>query len=458
MMKLLLAITLLALSPARAQDVPPPELPPPPSAGPPEDAPPQPVEEPPPPAQPPAEEPTPSESPEAPPAEEPPTDAAPVEPPSEEALGIPRPDTGLPDTQAPDDDPQVEEAPPPGPPGTPAAVEPLPPLIQPPWRAPAPLIDTPVPWVWDPPLEPPTVEPPPEPPAETPDEPPAETPDEPPDEAPAQPDTPPPQQAETPTQPQPLVRPLLPEAPQPSGGAVIAWLLAGLLGLGLSRLAERPRQTLNRRGVLPDALRLLISASRLFAIGAFLVATLYAMPRGWAPAVPFVLVGAALALGWTARDLLRDLLAGVIITTEGRFLPDQRIRYQGHAGVIQEIGFRSLVVVDDDGVRLTIPNRRLLEEAVATDNDPFAPVEVYVHVAKGAGAGHVRQILEELALLSPYVAPSRPPHVYRDPDKADVWIVEARLIHARYARSFRGALVELADEVLGESGRRRTEE
>ena len=75
-----------------------------------------------------------------------------------------------------------------------------------------------------------------------------------------------------------------------------------------------------------------------------------------------------------------------------------------------------------------------------------------MHVPEGVGAQRVHQVLDELALLSPYPAPSRPPHVYRDPAHKDIWIVSARLVHPRYAKEFRGALVELADEAFGVGG------
>ncbi|MCK6522709.1 mechanosensitive ion channel family protein [Myxococcota bacterium] len=165
-----------------------------------------------------------------------------------------------------------------------------------------------------------------------------------------------------------------------------------------------------------------------------------------------MLVGAALALGWTARDLLRDVLGGVLLSLEGRVQPQTRVRFRGLSGVVESLDLRALILLDDEGQHITIPNRLLIEDVLAVDPDPYAPVEVTVHVPAGVGAQHVHQVLEEIALLSPYLAPSRPPHVYRDPDHKDIWIVSARLVHPRYAKEFRGALVELADEAFGVGG------
>ncbi|MCB9742824.1 MAG: mechanosensitive ion channel [Alphaproteobacteria bacterium] len=245
---------------------------------------------------------------------------------------------------------------------------------------------------------------------------------------------------------------LLPPAPKQSAKGVFSWLALGLAFALLTRLADRPRSWLARRGLLPGLVRVTSSGGRLATLLSILIASLYAMPERFATAVPYVLIGAALALGWTSRDLLRDILAGLLLSTEGRLASGRRVHIEGHTGVVEGIGFRSVLVIDDDGVQLTVPNHLLLDHVMSTDEDPYAPVEVQVYVPPGAGAGHVRQILEELALLSPYVAPSRSPHVHRDPAAPDVWIVEARLVHPRYARSFRGALVELADEVLGRWG------
>ncbi|MBK9364752.1 MAG: mechanosensitive ion channel [Deltaproteobacteria bacterium] len=244
----------------------------------------------------------------------------------------------------------------------------------------------------------------------------------------------------------------LPPAPTPSLPRALVFLLFAGLALALSDRAHRWVSVLPKRGLLPSLGRGVVLAGRLCAPLFVLVGALHLLPAAWAVAAPYALVGAALALGWTARDLLRDVLGGVLLSLEGRVQPQARVRFRGLTGVVESLDLRALTLLDDEGQLITIPNRLLVEDVLAVDPDPYAPVEVTVHVPAGVGAQRVHQVLEEMALLSPYLAPSRPPHVYRDPDHKDIWIVSARLVHPRYAKEFRGALVELADEAFGVGG------
>ena len=240
----------------------------------------------------------------------------------------------------------------------------------------------------------------------------------------------------------------LPPAPTPSLPRALIWLLFAGLSLALSDRAHRWLLGLPKRGLLPSLGRGVVLAGRLCAPLFVLVGALHMLPAAWAAAAPYALVGAALALGWTVRDLLRDVLGGVLLSLEGRVQPQARVRFRGLTGVVESLDLRALTLLDDEGQLITIPNRLLVEDVLAVDPDPYAPVEVTVHVPSGVAAQRVHQVLEEMALLSPYLAPSRPPHVYRDPDHKDIWIVSARLVHPRYAKEFRGALVELADEAF----------
>ena len=61
---------------------------------------------------------------------------------------------------------------------------------------------------------------------------------------------------------------------------------------------------------------------------ALLSAFFLLLPLSLRPAVPWVLVAAGVALGWSARDMLRDILAAVVLLVERRLRPGIRIRTQ----------------------------------------------------------------------------------------------------------------------------------
>ncbi|MCK6507261.1 mechanosensitive ion channel family protein, partial [Myxococcota bacterium] len=241
---------------------------------------------------------------------------------------------------------------------------------------------------------------------------------------------------------------LLPPPPRSGGRRALLFFSLALLAASLAEVAERLQDRVRPTGALPRLLSAATGVGRGALIPLLLVALLSLLPRSWSLAVPFAVVALAFALGWSARELLADLFAGIVLTVERRVRPGERIELGPHRGLVHGLGLRTTRLTVDDGRMVSIPNRQLLVETLRVDPDAYAPVQVPVPVHPHLSVGEVRQTLHELALLSPYIAPSRPPNVYRDADRPDLWIVEARLVHPRYANAFRGALVELADEQL----------
>ncbi|MCB9780677.1 MAG: mechanosensitive ion channel [Alphaproteobacteria bacterium] len=241
---------------------------------------------------------------------------------------------------------------------------------------------------------------------------------------------------------------LLPPPPRSGGNRALLFALLALMAFLGGEVTERLQERVLRKGLLPRFLSMLTGIGRGLTIPLVFVAVLSLLPHSWGLAVPFALVALALAFGWTARDLLADVFAGIVLTIERRVQAGERIEVGDHKGVVQGLGLRTTRLTVDDGRMVSMPNRQLLRQDLRVDPDSYAPVQVPVHVHPHLSVGEVRQQLQELALLSPYIAPSRPPNVYRDADRPEVWIVEARLVHPRFANAFRGALVELADEVF----------
>ena len=237
----------------------------------------------------------------------------------------------------------------------------------------------------------------------------------------------------------------------------LLFLAAAALSFVLGNLADALGARLRLGGLLLRLLGALAALGRGAAPPLVLVAAFAFLPESWLWVAPVVLVGAAAAVGWTVRDLLADLFAGALLSVEQTLRRGDRVNLEGEVGIVRGVGARVTRVRLDDGRELLVPNHRLLRQGVHVDRSPWPPVTVPVHVGRLAarhGGGHpdtawVRQRLEELAFLSPYLAPGVAPTVHRAPDTADVWVVHARVVHPRYVDAFRGALVELADEVFG---------
>lgn len=239
--------------------------------------------------------------------------------------------------------------------------------------------------------------------------------------------------------PEPTPAPQLwPFAP-PSGGQSFSrsamWFIIATLAVVLGRWIDGTKTTLPSRGLLPAVARVMEVVCRIAALIAVLFGTMRLVPDAYFQYFPVVLVAASVAVGWSARDVLHDVLAGVLLVVEHRLVPEMRVEADGRVGTVINVGFRSVSMESDDGQIIRIPNRDFLSTDTRVDKDPYAPVEVVVEAPHGA-----RRRLEEIALASPLVAPGHPPEVFRDPEHPERWVVRARLVHPRWTLAFRGAV------------------
>lgn len=108
---------------------------------------------------------------------------------------------------------------------------------------------------------------------------------------------------------------------------------------------------------LTKALRILF-----VIIGAGAVLDIWGIPVG--PIIAGLgLFGVAVGLG--AQDLFKNLIAGLLILTEKRFLPGDWIKVDGVVeGTVEEINFRSTLVRRFDKGPVYVPNSKLADNAV----------------------------------------------------------------------------------------------
>jgi len=97
-------------------------------------------------------------------------------------------------------------------------------------------------------------------------------------------------------------------------------------------------------------------------VGAAAVLEIWSIPVG--PIIAGLgLFGVAVGLG--AQDLFKNLIAGVLILTERRFLPGDWVKVDGVVeGTVEKINFRSTVVRRFDKGPVYVPNSKLSDNAV----------------------------------------------------------------------------------------------
>jgi small-conductance mechanosensitive channel len=220
-------------------------------------------------------------------------------------------------------------------------------------------------------------------------------------------------------------------------------LLLLVLALGFATLAQlltRAQDDLADAGVLPSLVRGLGTLTRVLAAFVGLGVVAAWVPASVAPALPWILVGGAAAIGWSARDVLPDLVAWLFLTMEGQVKAGLWLRGPDFSGEVLRVGLRGSVLRDVEGRELSVPNRRLLLQSVRHDKSPWPLVEVAVSVPGVYSEAQTRAALRDAALLSPWVAPLSGLQVLGDPAGSEVWRVRVRLLEGQFLGAFEGSL------------------
>jgi len=245
----------------------------------------------------------------------------------------------------------------------------------------------------------------------------------------------------------PHLQPFLPSLPlRGIGPALALTFLTGLCWI-LARALGPVREWLAPTGALPVAATTLQQVLRVLALffGFGVLAAI--VPANLEPALPWVVLAGAVALGWSTRDVAPDFVAGLLMAAERKIRPGRWIDTGTVSGVVEQVGLRVTWVVDATGRRVVIPNRTFLSGIVATDRGQWPSIEVVLRVPGEHTPSAIRRVLEDAVLVSPWTAPL-PPEMVREEQEAGLWRVRARVLEGRFADRFEGALREHVEEAL----------
>ena len=240
----------------------------------------------------------------------------------------------------------------------------------------------------------------------------------------------------------PTALPILPaEGPWTAVGLLGVAVLAWLTAVGAQFFATR----LEPVGLLPSLARGVQALGRAGAVFAVLGALVAMRPEG--PVATLVVIGGALAIGWSLRDALPDLIAWIMLIAEGRIRSGIWVRTATYAGRVDVVSPRSTTVRGADGVQTAVPNRALLRDTVQISTQPFRWVDVWVHVP-GVTPDRTHVALRDAVSLSPWVAPRGVVEIGQDPADGTRWRVRVELLDARFTERFEGTLQARIREVL----------
>jgi small conductance mechanosensitive channel len=122
----------------------------------------------------------------------------------------------------------------------------------------------------------------------------------------------------------------------------------------------------------------------------------------------FSIVG--LAVGFALKDYTSSLVAGVVAVGEMPYRNGDWIEVNGVYGEVQHVGMRTVSIVTPDDTMVSIPHLKIWTELILNANNGESSLQCvtdfYLHPHHDAA--QVRQVLQDVALTSPYRQINKP--------------------------------------------------
>ncbi|MFH1570060.1 MAG: mechanosensitive ion channel domain-containing protein [Gemmatimonadota bacterium] len=182
----------------------------------------------------------------------------------------------------------------------------------------------------------------------------------------------------------------------------VAYGITFLLRVLLDRVAERfPEHRLLLKRLQP-IIRLAV-----YGIGIYLAVGIVSPEEK----TLYALLGSmALALGLAAKDLLNDLIGGIVVLFDRSFQVGDRVAVGGYYGEVVSIGLRSTKLVTPDDSLVTVPNSTLLSSALSNTNAGAIDCQVVtdIYLPGTVDLGQVEGVAREAVLTSKFAYLRKP--------------------------------------------------
>ncbi len=179
---------------------------------------------------------------------------------------------------------------------------------------------------------------------------------------------------------------------------VVAYVVARVVSTLLSAIADRVSTARFRVTLLIPVLKFGIYGASLWII----VRLLFEFSTTQLVAFSGLL-GAALGLG--LKDLLADVVGGLVLVAEQPYRIGDKVAIGDHYGEVVSIGIRSTRLVTPDDTLVSVPNYVFFDDSIANANAGAAEMLVTVEffVDPAADVREARQIVEDALITSQYV-------------------------------------------------------
>lgn len=218
----------------------------------------------------------------------------------------------------------------------------------------------------------------------------------------------------------------------------------------LERIAERfPSYRLLVKRLIP-ILRLAI-----YVTGAYIAVRIISPEQ---ESLYAMLASMALALGLAAKDLLNDIIGGIVVLFDRSFQTGDRISADGHYGEVVSIGLRSTKLVTPDDSLVTVPNSAILSSSVSNTNAGALDCQVVVDIFLPAitDLEVVENLAREAVLTSKYAYLNKPIAINVKDEFEETYLsrlmVKAYVFDTRYENAFAADLTRRIKKALLQGG------
>ena len=177
--------------------------------------------------------------------------------------------------------------------------------------------------------------------------------------------------------------------------AIVVLVLAWLLGRLVARMARRSAARRGRENLGEVGGSLLKWG--IIVVGFMLAVTIVAPSIRPGDLIAGLGIG-SVAIGFAFKDILQNLLAGILILLRQPFEVGDEIVSGGHEGVVERIETRATLIRTYDGRRVVVPNSDIYTDAVVVKT-AFDKVRSQYDIQIGCGddISEARRIMEEAA-------------------------------------------------------------
>lgn len=178
----------------------------------------------------------------------------------------------------------------------------------------------------------------------------------------------------------------------------LAYVVATAADLLLTRAADRLVQHRFRVALFIPVVKFLIYGTAIYVVFSFLFDLTQAQLVAFAG-----LFGAALGFG--LKDLVADVIGGIVLVLEQPFQVGDKVSLGDHYGEILDIGVRSTTVRTPEDDVVVVPNFTLFNGSVvnATTGNAEMLVIVEFYISTEADVGRAIDVVEDALLTSPFV-------------------------------------------------------